>query len=96
MQDPYAILGLGQDADEAAIRRRYLELVRQFQPEREPQRAAEIRAAYDLLRDPIARLENQLFSIRLTQTFDRLLAEYKPDIRDRRLSTELLLSLGQS
>jgi hypothetical protein len=30
MTDPYAELGLPADADDAAIRRRYLELVKQF------------------------------------------------------------------
>ena len=35
MSDPYGILGVPPGADEAAIRRRYLELVRQFPPDRE-------------------------------------------------------------
>lgn len=96
MQNPYTVLGLSHDADEAEIRDRYLELVKQFPPEREPQRAAEIRAAYDSLRDPIVRLESQLFDVRSSHTFDSLIEEHKPDIRGRRLPTDLLLSLGKS
>ena len=34
MSDPYEVLGLPGDADDETIRRRYLELVRQFTPER--------------------------------------------------------------
>ena len=64
--------------------------------ESEPQRAAEFRAAYDLLRDPIVRLKNQLFHVHSNETFDGLIDEQKPIIRGRRFSTELLLSLGQS
>ena len=36
MNDPYAILGLSDDADDDAIRRRYLELVKRFPPEHHP------------------------------------------------------------
>ena len=96
MQNPYTVLGLAQGADEAGIRRRYLELVREFPPEREPQKAAEVRAAYDALRDPMVRLENQLFDLRSSQTFENLIREHKPDLRERRLPTDLLLSLGKS
>ncbi len=96
MQNPYSILDLEQDADEAAIRTRYLKLVRKFPPEREPEKAAEIRAAYDSLRDPVERLRQQLFDITETTTFDRLLDEHIAASSDRRISTRVLLSLGQS
>ena len=46
MTDPYAVLGLSPDSDDAAIRRRYLELVRQYTPEHHPKKFAEIRAAF--------------------------------------------------
>ena len=96
MQDHYSVLGISNDAGEAEIRSRYLELVRQFPPEREPQRAAAIRAAYDAIRDPMVRLKSQLFDVQSHQTLDSILEENKPDIRDRRFPTELLLSLGRS
>ena len=54
--DPYAILGLPRGCDESDVRRRYLELVRQFPPDRAPERFAEIRGAYESLRDPVVRL----------------------------------------
>lgn len=52
--DPFQVLGVSQDADEAEVRARYLELVRQFPPEREPERFREIRAAYEAAKDPLS------------------------------------------
>ena len=42
MTDPYEVLGLPRFADETEIRKRYLELVRQFSPDRDPVRFTEI------------------------------------------------------
>jgi hypothetical protein len=42
------------------------------------------------------RLEGQLFDVQASHTFDSLIDELKPDIRGRRLPTDLLLSLGKS
>ena len=61
MNDPYETLGLNTDAGEAEIRRRYLELVREFPPDRAPERFTAIHAAYEALRDPARRLHAQLF-----------------------------------
>ena len=61
MTDPYAVLGLPPDSDDEAIRRRYLELVRQFSPEHHPEKFAAIRAAYEQLRDLNTRLRYRLF-----------------------------------
>ena len=49
MEDPYAVLGVPDDADDESIRRRYLDLVRQFSPEHHAQRFAAVRAAYESL-----------------------------------------------
>ncbi len=53
-RDPFQTLGLPQDADEQAVRARYLELVKQHPPERDPDKFREIQAAYDASRDPLA------------------------------------------
>ncbi|MEZ6063779.1 MAG: J domain-containing protein [Planctomycetaceae bacterium] len=95
MLDPYTVLDLNNDADDAQVRSRYLQLVRQFPPEKDPQKFAEIRSAYDALRDPLQRLKDQLFGARVTRTLDSLLEERRPDVRRQRLPTGLLLSLGQ-
>ncbi|MHC5543691.1 DnaJ domain-containing protein, partial [Singulisphaera rosea] len=70
MSDPYEILGVPRHADEAEIRRRYLELVREFSPDRAPERFVEIRTAYDEVRDPAKRLEMQILHVESTDSLD--------------------------
>lgn len=55
-EDPYTVLGLDDGADDDAIKRRYLALVRAYPPERAPERFQEIRAAYEAVRDAERRL----------------------------------------
>ncbi len=95
MSDPYAILGLSRSVDDATIRSRYLDLVREFPPERAPERFAEIREAYDRLRDPVVSLERRLFDVAAPFTFESIVAEARPDIRNTRLPSSLLLSLAR-
>ena len=95
MSDPYVTMGLPQDANDDAIRRRYLELVRAHPPERAPQRFAEIRAAYDALRDPVERLRAQLFDLSFEYGIDEVLQMVQSPGRRKRFSTDLLLSLGR-
>jgi len=40
MRDPFTVLGVDDAADDAEIRRRYLALVRDFPPDRAPERSA--------------------------------------------------------
>ena len=60
-QDPYAVLGVDRTSDEAAIKRAYFRLVREYPPEREPEKFQQIRAAYDLVRTAEARSQTDLF-----------------------------------
>ena len=62
MLDPFTLLGVAEDADDAEIRRRYLALVRDFPPDRGPERFQELRAAYEALGDQRKRLETKLLS----------------------------------
>jgi len=61
--DPYRTLGLERSADEAAIKRAYFQLVRQFPPEQAPEKFQEIRSAYELLRVPASKARVDLFLI---------------------------------
>jgi curved DNA-binding protein CbpA len=94
MSDPYEVLGLASDADGAEIRRRYLELVRQSPPDREPERFAAVRAAYDEVRDPARRLEAQLFGAATSDSLDALAADLRARLAAARLSLDALLSLA--
>ena len=60
MPDPFSVLGVAEDAGDAEIRRRYLELVREFPPDRALERFQELRAAYEALDDERKRLETRL------------------------------------
>lgn len=59
--DAYAVLGLPRAATAEEIKRAYFQRVRQFPPEKEPERFQQIRRAYELLRDPKQRSLTDLF-----------------------------------
>ena len=84
IDDPYETLGLTPDADEAAVRRRYLELVREFPPERAPERFAQVRAAYEAVNDPVARLKALLFAHKNLDSIDRIEADVRARAFDPR------------
>jgi curved DNA-binding protein CbpA len=96
MTDPYETLGLPRHADEAEIRRRYLALVREFPPDRAPERFAAVRAAYDQVRDPEQRLEAQLFEIATSDSLEALAANLRARLRDARIPLNVLLALAES
>jgi curved DNA-binding protein CbpA len=59
--DPYSVLGIDRQASEAEIKRAYFLLVRQYPPEREPEKFRDIRTAYEQLRDSDSRARLALF-----------------------------------
>ena len=97
MTDPYEILTLTPDAGEAEIRRRYLELVREFPPDRAPERFAAIHAAYEALRDPARRLHSQIFQCETTvDSLETLASDLRRRLREARLPVASLLNLADS
>lgn len=75
MHDPYAILGLPPNADDAAVRSRYLALTREFPPEQFPDQFAAVRAAYEKLKDVDARARYRLFERGTEDTIDAIIEE---------------------
>jgi DnaJ-class molecular chaperone len=96
MSDPYETLGIPRNADETTIRRRYLELIRESTPDRAPERFAEIRAAYEEVREPIRMLNNQLFDPNTDDTMTTIASELRTRLRSsiRTLPVDLLLALA--
>ena len=92
LTDPYAVLGLPADSDDETIRRRYLELVRQFSPEHHPEKFAAVRAAYESLRDLETRLRHRLFEAGKNESVDTLIEELTCRRARRRLSLDTLLT----
>lgn len=97
MAEPSEILGLDPNANEEQIRKRYLELVRQFPPDREPNRFAEIHAAYNELRDPIKRMRKRITGIALPETIDQIAADFhRRQLKDKRISARTLLNVAEN
>jgi len=95
MADPLFTLGVSASAEPDEVRRRYLELVRQHPPDRDPERFAEIRQAYDELSDPIQQLRKLLFDVESVDSIDRVIADLHAQLRQRRIPTDVLLSLAK-
>lgn len=95
MTNPFEVLGVAADADDAAIRARYLELVRQYSPEQAPGKFTEIRAAYEAIKDRDTRLNYWLFEAGRKDTVDQVLEELVCRMPRRRLSlAELKKAIG--
>ncbi|MEO6811353.1 MAG: J domain-containing protein [Isosphaeraceae bacterium] len=95
MTEPHNVLGLSPHADEETIRKRYLELVREFPPDRAPERFAAIRAAYDQVRDPSLQLQIQLFEPETDDSLDAIADDLRARLRQRMIPTSVLLSLAE-
>lgn len=91
MPDPYAVLGLAPDASDEAIRRRYLELVKQFPPEQQGEKFAAVRQAYESLRDRETRLRHRLFEAGKSDSIENIIEELLCQGPRPRLTLEALL-----
>ena len=60
MRKDYEILGIGEDADEKTIKRAYFKQIREYSPEKDPERFQEIRAAYERLLEEKDKPQNSL------------------------------------
>ena len=96
MIDAYETLGLSRLASDAEIRSRYLDLVREFPPDRAPERFASVRAAYEQLRDPARRLHALIFNIADEDSIPAIIGDVRKRLRDARLTTTTLLSSAAS
>lgn len=93
MNDPYKVLGLAPDADDEAVRRRYLELVKQYPPGQDAGRFNEVRKAYEQLRDLATRVRHRLFEIADNDSIEKITEELACQSSRRRVPLKTLLSL---
>lgn len=96
MTDPHAILGISPQASDDELRARYLDLVREFPPDRAPEKFAEIRAAYDQARDPVRRLEGELFHWVSRDSLEALRDDLRARLVKAPLDSKALLSLAEA
>ena len=61
MNDPYLVLGVASDADDAAIETAYLEGIRRTPPDRDPEGFEAVRGAYEKIRTRRDRIAFELF-----------------------------------
>jgi curved DNA-binding protein CbpA len=92
MPDPYTVLELAPDADDEAIRQRYLELARRFPPEQNPERFAAVRTAYEKIKDLNSRANYRLFESGKDDAIDAIIEEAACRTPQRRIGLSELLA----
>ncbi len=91
--DPLQTLGLDLDAGPEEIRARYLALVKEFPPERDPDRFQEIQSAFQIAEDPLVLADRLLEPPSDTPPdWEDVIAEQTAQRPE--MSVDFLLSLG--
>ncbi|MEZ6087022.1 MAG: DnaJ domain-containing protein [Pirellulaceae bacterium] len=92
-KDPFMVLGLTTDASETEIRARYLELIKQYPPERDPQKFREIHAAYQNASNPLVLASAIMNPREIPPTpWSKIIEQHER--RKPRFDTKILLSFG--
>jgi len=92
MSDPYLVLGVPEDADDAAIQAAYLEGIKRWPPDRDPVRFEALRAAYEAVRTRRDRLAHELFDAS-PPTLGEILDQAAPAGEPRRPEAALFAAL---
>ena len=61
MKNPFDVLAIAETADDEAIKKAYLQKVREYPPEHEPERFQAVRAAFEAIKTRRDRLRYRLF-----------------------------------
>ncbi len=83
MSDPYLILGVAEDTDDAAVEAAYREAIRQCPPELDPRRFEGLREAFEKIRTRRERLAYLLFD-RTPPSLEDILERAAPASQPRR------------
>jgi curved DNA-binding protein CbpA len=81
MTDPYLVLGVERSADDETIRAAYLAAIRSCPPERDRERFARVRAAYEAIAREPDRLAHELFDTAAPsaqEVLERLRSQWTP------------------
>jgi hypothetical protein len=90
--DPFAVLGVPPTASDDDVRARYLELVRQYSPESEPEKFQQIHRAYQAASDPLLVARRLIRATPEIETWQSVLDQQEMD--PPRIPVQVLLSLG--
>jgi curved DNA-binding protein CbpA len=89
--NPFTLLGVSVESTDADIRKRYLELVREFPPEQYAEKSAAVREAYDAVRTLDLRAKYMLYKQGSEDTFESILEDIECKIPRPRPSLATLL-----
>lgn len=92
MANPYTVLGVPADATDEQIRKRYLELIRQFPPEHHAEQFSRVRAAYEKIKDLDARVRHRLYEANTEDTIDAIIEDLACQTPRRRFTLQQLLT----
>jgi len=90
MSNPYQVLGIARDADDAAVRAAYLRAVQLSPPDRDAERFAALRRAFDALATHRLRIANDLFD-KEPPTLEGMVHLLESGLAPRRPDTATLL-----
>ncbi len=79
--DPWAVLGVAQDAGDEAIRAAYLGALKEHPPDADPEGFERVRDAWEVLRDPCRRTARVLLAADPEAPLESLLDERRPPRR---------------
>lgn len=89
MLSSFARLGLPLDATDQVIRQQYLEQVREFNPEKDPEAFREITAAYEAIKDRRSRVRARILVGTTGRSTADILIELIQAVRFRKQKTGL-------
>lgn len=93
MPNPFDLLGVAEDAGDDAIKKAYLQRVREHPPERDPEWFQAIRAAYEAVKTRKDRLSYRLFHQATPDLAELTAAALRPGGLPRRPSESQLRQL---
>jgi curved DNA-binding protein CbpA len=95
MSNPFAVLGVADTAaDDDAIKKAYLQRVREYPPERNPERFQAIRAAYEAVKTQRDRLRHRLFQQETSDLAGLVAAALQPGLARRLSESQLRQALS--
>ncbi|MCX7766467.1 MAG: DnaJ domain-containing protein, partial [Candidatus Sumerlaeia bacterium] len=88
-KNAYAILNVRKGADENEIKMQYIQLVKKFDPEQHPEQFMVIKDAYERLRDPKKRAQEDLFTFNPFEGEFMFSAEEQTELPDNEIIQRL-------
>ena len=64
MKYPYTVLGLPENTADTEIRNSYLAKIKEFPPEKYPEKFQDIAEAYDMIKDELSRAKLSVFGMK--------------------------------